>query len=45
MDVRSGEPVPLDEVEPAADILSRFVIEAMSFGAISPEAHETLAAA
>ena len=37
--------IPLDEVEPAAAILSRFVSGAMSFGSISPEAHETLAIA
>ena len=45
MDIRPGKPVPLDEVEPVSAILSRFIIEAMSFGAISQEAHETLAAA
>nr|WP_075221812.1 glutamate synthase large subunit [Acuticoccus yangtzensis] len=37
--------VPLDEVEPAADIVKRFVTGAMSLGAISKEAHETLALA
>lgn len=37
--------VPLDEVEPAASIMRRFVIGAMSFGSLSKEAHETLAAA
>ena len=45
MEERPGNPVPLDEVEPASSILSRFVIEAMSFGAISKEAHETAAEA
>jgi len=45
MEERKGEPVPLDEVEPASEILKRFVIEAMSFGAISKEAHETAAEA
>ncbi len=44
MDVKKGTPILLDEVEPVESILSRFVIEAMSFGAISKEAHETLAA-
>jgi glutamate synthase (ferredoxin) len=39
------EPVPLDEVEPAAEIVKRFVSTAMSLGALSPEAHETLAIA
>nr|WP_238858416.1 glutamate synthase large subunit [Faunimonas pinastri] len=38
-------PVPLDEVEPAADIVKRFVTGAMSFGSISREAHETMAIA
>jgi glutamate synthase (NADPH/NADH) large chain len=36
-------PVPLDEVEPAAEIVKRFSTGAMSFGAISREAHVTLA--
>ena len=39
------EPVSIDEVEPAADILKRFVSTAMSLGALSPEAHEALAIA
>ena len=38
-------PVPLDEVEPAADIVKRFSTGAMSFGSISREAHTTLARA
>ncbi len=38
-------PIPLDEVEPASAILSRFDSAAMSLGALSPEAHETLAEA
>jgi glutamate synthase (NADPH/NADH) large chain len=38
-------PVPLEEVESAADIVRRFVTGAMSFGSISAEAHETLAIA
>ena len=38
-------PVPLDEVEPAAEIVKRFATGAMSFGSISKEAHETLAIA
>ena len=37
--------VPLPEVESAHDIVKRFVTGAMSFGSISPEAHETLAIA
>jgi glutamate synthase domain-containing protein 2/glutamate synthase domain-containing protein 3 len=39
------EPVPVEETEPAAAIVRRFVTGAMSFGSISREAHETLAVA
>ncbi|WP_111765910.1 glutamate synthase large subunit [Nakamurella deserti] len=42
-DVRPS--VPLDEVEPATEIVKRFVTGAMSYGSISAEAHETLAVA
>ncbi|MEV0732079.1 glutamate synthase large subunit [Polymorphospora sp. NPDC050346] len=38
-------PVPLDEVEPASEIVKRFATGAMSYGSISAEAHETLAVA
>jgi glutamate synthase (NADPH/NADH) large chain len=38
-------PVPLDEVEPATEIIKRFATGAMSFGSISREAHTTLAIA
>ena len=38
-------PVPRSAVEPAADIVRRFVTGAMSYGSISQEAHETLAVA
>jgi glutamate synthase (NADPH/NADH) large chain len=38
-------PVPIEEVEPAADIVRRFSTGAMSFGSISREAHTTLARA
>jgi glutamate synthase domain-containing protein 2/glutamate synthase domain-containing protein 1/glutamate synthase domain-containing protein 3 len=41
----AGKPVPLEEVEPAAEIVKRFATGAMSFGSISKEAHETLAIA
>ena len=37
--------VPLDEVEPAKEIVKRFATGAMSFGSISYEAHSTLAVA
>ena len=43
--VRPGTPVPLDEVEPAESIRTRFVSSAMSLGALSPEAHATLSIA
>lgn len=39
------KPIPLDEVESVTDIRKRFVAPAMSMGALSPEAHETLAVA
>src|SRR5471030_2647737 len=39
------KPVPLDDVEPAKDIVRRFATGAMSFGSISREAHTTLAIA
>ena len=38
-----GDPVPLDEVEPEAAIVARFVTAAMSLGALGPEAHEAVA--
>ncbi|HET9958766.1 MAG TPA: glutamate synthase large subunit [Polyangiaceae bacterium] len=38
-------PVPLEEVEPAAELVKRFATGAMSFGSISAEAHENLAIA
>ncbi|MFL6012847.1 MAG: glutamate synthase-related protein, partial [Gaiellaceae bacterium] len=42
---RETTPVPLDEVEPASEIVKRFATGAMSLGSISREAHETLAQA
>jgi glutamate synthase domain-containing protein 2/glutamate synthase domain-containing protein 1/glutamate synthase domain-containing protein 3 len=41
----AGEPVSLDEVEPASEIVKRFATGAMSLGSISTEAHTTLAVA
>ncbi|HOV63226.1 MAG TPA: glutamate synthase large subunit, partial [Spirochaetia bacterium] len=38
-------PVPIEEVEPASEIVKRFVASAMSFGSLSKEAHETIALA
>ncbi|MFW5684759.1 MAG: glutamate synthase large subunit, partial [Spirochaetota bacterium] len=42
---KKGNPIPIDEVEPATAIVRRFATGAMSFGSISQEAHETLAIA
>ncbi len=42
---KPNAPIPIDEVEPIEDIRVRFTTAAMSMGAISPEAHETLAIA
>ena len=42
---KSEEPIPIEEVEPAKEIVKRFTTGAMSFGSISKEAHETLAIA
>jgi glutamate synthase (NADPH/NADH) large chain len=40
-----AQPLPLEEVEPAAAVLARFDSAGMSLGALSPEAHEALAIA
>jgi len=46
MDLKwADNPIPLDEVEPAKEIVRRFATGAMSFGSISYEAHSTLARA
>ncbi|WP_288787871.1 glutamate synthase large subunit [uncultured Fibrobacter sp.] len=42
---KKTNPIPLDEVEPASEIMKRFVTGAMSYGAISNEAHEAIAIA
>ncbi len=39
------KPIPIENVEPAKDIVKRFATGAMSFGSISREAHTTLAIA
>jgi glutamate synthase domain-containing protein 2/glutamate synthase domain-containing protein 1/glutamate synthase domain-containing protein 3 len=41
----NAQPLKLEEVEPASEIVKRFATGAMSFGSISKEAHETLAIA
>ena len=40
-----GRAIPIDQVEPASEIVKRFCTGAMSLGSISREAHETLAIA
>ncbi len=42
---KKKKPIPLEEVEPAKEIVKRFKTGAMSYGSISKEAHETLAVA
>ncbi len=42
---KEGNPIPIEDVEPASEIVKRFATGAMSFGSISAEAHETLAIA
>eukprot|EP00968_Pinguiococcus_pyrenoidosus_P026973 scaffold7344_cov242-Pinguiococcus_pyrenoidosus.AAC.9 len=42
---RPGPKIPLEEVEPAQEIVKRFATGAMSLGSISQEAHESLAVA
>jgi len=43
--LKPGTPVPIDQVEPATEIVKRFKTGAMSLGSISREAHENLAIA
>ena len=45
LDFAPGSAIPLEEVEPESAILARFCAQAMSLGALSPEAHRTLAIA
>ncbi|MCA0374099.1 MAG: glutamate synthase large subunit [Gemmatimonadetes bacterium] len=45
LSLRPATPIPLDEVEPMEAIRARFISSAMSLGALSPEAHETLSIA
>ncbi len=45
MDVDPDRSIPLEEVEPIESIMARFFSGSMSFGALSREAHETLAIA
>jgi len=45
VNLKKGNPVPLEEVEPVKSIMKRFLTGAMSYGSISKEAHEALALA
>jgi len=45
LEFRKSTPIPVEEVEPAKNIVTRFCTGAMSFGSISKEAHENLAIA
>jgi glutamate synthase domain-containing protein 2/glutamate synthase domain-containing protein 1/glutamate synthase domain-containing protein 3 len=45
MELRPSTPISLDEVEPISEILPRFMSAAMSLGALSPEAQQTIALA
>ena len=45
LDIKPGNAIPLDEVEPIEAITARFDCAGMSLGALSPEAHEALAIA
>src|SRR5690606_7376157 len=45
MRFKPGNPIPLDQVEPAKEIVKRFCTGAMSYGSISAESHEAIAVA
>ena len=45
LQLKKGTPIPIEEVESIEDIRRRFTTAGMSLGALSPEAHETLAIA
>lgn len=45
VNIKTGNSIPIEEVEPTEEIYKRFVTGAMSFGSISKEAHEALAIA
>ncbi len=42
---KKGNPIPIEEVEPVENIVTRFAAAAMSFGSLSKEAHESIAIA
>ncbi len=45
LDFKEQTPIPIEEVEPASEIVKRLTTGAMSFGSLSREVHETIAAA
>jgi len=45
LEFQGRTPIDLDDVEPAASIVRRFIVSSMSHGSLSREAHETLAVA
>jgi glutamate synthase (ferredoxin) len=45
LDIQFGDPIPVEGVEPVAEIVKRFSSAAMSHGALSLEAHEAIAIA
>jgi glutamate synthase domain-containing protein 2/glutamate synthase domain-containing protein 3 len=47
MDIKTNDrkPIPIEQVEPADELVKRFITGAMSFGALSREVHETMAIA
>ena len=45
LEFKDAEPISIDEVEPAVEIVKRFATGAISLGSISREAHETMAIA
>ncbi|NJP19933.1 MAG: glutamate synthase large subunit [Hydrococcus sp. CRU_1_1] len=45
LEIKTREPIPIEEVEPVEVIVKRFKTGAMSYGSISKEAHESLAIA
>ena len=45
LEFKDGQSIPIEEVEPAVEIVKRFATGAISLGSISREAHETMAIA
>jgi glutamate synthase (ferredoxin) len=45
LEIVPGKPIPIESVQPESEILERFSTQAMSLGALGPEAHRTLAMA